>query len=145
MKSAGVKIIYSIPNLKVHSKIALVKKRNGMREEYTGLLATGNLNESTARFYTDHILLTARPELTRELELLFLFLRKRRKPGVADHINFEHLLVSQFNLHEKFLQLIDQEIVHARKGLPASITIKLKIGRAVQQECRDRSRMPSSA
>src|SRR6202000_813739 len=72
MKEAGVKIIYSIPELKVHAKVALVKKKQGGRVVYTGLFATGNLNESTARFYTDHILLTAKHSLVRELELLFL-------------------------------------------------------------------------
>lgn len=125
MKGAGVKIIYSIPNLKVHSKIALVKRKASLRTQYLGLLATGNLNESTARFYTDHILLTAHANLTRELEMVFLFLRKRRKPGVNDSVSFNHLLVSQFNLQQKFLDLIDAEIANAKKGLPARITIKL--------------------
>jgi polyphosphate kinase len=125
MKSAGVKIIYSIPNLKVHSKIALVKRSSNGRTEYTGLLATGNLNESTARFYTDHVLLTAHQNLTRELELVFMFLRKRRKPGENDRVEFDHLLVSQFNLQQKFISLVDNEIGNAKKGLPSGITIKL--------------------
>ncbi|RYZ80499.1 MAG: polyphosphate kinase 1, partial [Proteobacteria bacterium] len=59
MKAAGIKVIYSIPGLKVHAKIALVKRKTKGEYAYYGLLATGNLNEVTARFYTDHILLTA--------------------------------------------------------------------------------------
>ena len=125
MKNAGVKIIYSIPNLKVHSKIALVKRKKQYRLEYFGLLATGNLNETTARFYTDHILLTTNPALTSELEMVFIFLSKRKKPGSMDAIQFEHLLVSQFNLQSGFLRLIDNEIAQAKKGKPARITIKL--------------------
>lgn len=125
MKSAGVKIIYSIPHLKVHSKIALVRKKEQDRMIYFGLLSTGNLNESTARFYTDHVLLTADRQLTRELELVFMFLRKRRKPGVNDTISFNHLLVSQFNLQQQFLELIGNEIKNAKNGLPSGITIKL--------------------
>ena len=70
MKEAGVKIIYSIPGLKVHAKVALVKKKKDKRTKYYGLLATGNFNESTARFYTDHILMTANKEMLSELELL---------------------------------------------------------------------------
>ncbi|MEI9955482.1 MAG: hypothetical protein WDM90_04030 [Ferruginibacter sp.] len=50
MKAAGVKIIYSIPKLKVHAKVALVKKKQNGRQVYIGLFATGNLNENTARF-----------------------------------------------------------------------------------------------
>lgn len=125
MREAGVKIIYSIPGLKVHAKVALVKKRVGSRIHYTGLLATGNLNENTARFYTDHVLLTGHHELMRELELLFLFLAKRKDPGKSEKITFRHLLVAQFNLLERFGELIDREIAHARNGSPASIIIKL--------------------
>jgi len=73
MKAAGVKLINSIPGLKVHAKVALVKRKQDNRIQYFGLLATGNLNESTACFYTDHILLTSHPEIVRELELLFVF------------------------------------------------------------------------
>jgi polyphosphate kinase len=125
MKEAGVKIIYSIPGLKVHAKVALVKKKKGIRTKYYGLLATGNFNESTARFYTDHILMTAHKEMLRELELLFIYLAKRKKPDSNTDIEFKHLLVAQFNLQSSFLKLIQREIDNAKKGLKAEITIKL--------------------
>ncbi|RVU02753.1 polyphosphate kinase 1 [Mucilaginibacter limnophilus] len=125
MKAAGVKIIYSITALKVHAKVALVKRKCGDRLKYTGLLATGNFNESTAAFYTDHILMTANPTLTREMELLLMFLTKRKKPLSPDLIPFKELLVSQFNLQQRFIELIDREIDHAKNGMPASITIKM--------------------
>ncbi|MGY0037902.1 phospholipase D-like domain-containing protein [Pedobacter sp. NJ-S-72] len=79
MKASGVKIIYSNKELKVHAKVALVKRKIRDQVQYLGLLATGNLNESTARFYTDHILLTANQVMLAELEQLFGFLRKKRK------------------------------------------------------------------
>ncbi|MBS1665128.1 MAG: polyphosphate kinase 1 [Bacteroidetes bacterium] len=125
MKEAGVRIIYSIPTLKVHAKIGLVKKKIDDRVHYAGLLATGNLNENTARFYTDHILLTGQHDLMRELELLFIFLCKRKEPRQSEKIAFQHLLVAQFNLQERFLALIDREIAYARQGNPAHITIKM--------------------
>lgn len=125
MKEAGVRIVYSIPGLKVHAKIAMVKKQTGNRVHYAGLLATGNFNESTARFYTDHILFTANSELLQELELLFLFLSKRKHPEADNAIHFQHLLVAQFNLLQRFTALIDREIRHAQAGLPARIHIKL--------------------
>lgn len=126
MKAAGVKIIYSSIDLKVHAKVALVKRRIKGDETYLGLLATGNLNESTARFYTDHILLTAHQPMLKELELLFGFLSKRKKaPAPDDLIDFQHLLVAQFNLMDRFLGLIDREIEHAKNGRSAGITIKL--------------------
>lgn len=125
MKAAGVKIIYSIPGLKVHAKVAVVKRKIANRSTYYGVFSTGNFNESTARFYTDHILLTANKDMLREAEMLFVFLAKRRKPAVTDVINFQHLLVAQFNLQSEFLKFIDQEIQFAGQGLPASIHIKL--------------------
>ncbi len=125
MKAAGIKIIYSIPNLKVHAKIALVTKRNKDIVSYVGLLATGNLNESTARFYTDHILLTSNQVLMQEMDVLFQFLSKRELPTKENLISFNHLLVAQFNLQQRFLELIDNEIRNAQSGLPARIIIKL--------------------
>jgi len=125
MKAAGVRIINSIPYLKVHAKIALVKRRREGRVTFSGLFATGNFNENTARFYTDHILLTTHHGMTRELELLFIFLTKRRKPRQPDEIVFDHLLVSQFNLQQQFLAFIDREIAHAQAGRRAEIFIKI--------------------
>ena len=125
MKAAGILIINSIPGLKVHAKVALVKKKNGDRFQYFGLLATGNLNEITARFYTDHILFTTHPGMMMELELLFIFLTRRRKPASKKEIHFKHLLVAQFNLQDRFLAMIDNEMEHARQGKPAGIIIKM--------------------
>lgn len=125
MKAAGVKIIYSATTLKVHAKIALVKRKKDKRIAYTGLLATGNMNESTARFYTDHILFTAHPDILREMELLFIFLGHRKKAGNPGLISFDQLLVAQFNLQQRFLQMIDREIENARLGKEAAITIKM--------------------
>ncbi|GAB3904280.1 polyphosphate kinase 1 [Mucilaginibacter boryungensis] len=125
MKAAGVDIVYSVTALKVHAKVALVKRRVNDRVKYYGLLATGNFNESTAAFYTDHILMTANGAILREVELLFIFLAKREKPKAPDQIKFRHLLVAQFNLQDRFLAMIDREKNNAAKGLPAAITVKL--------------------
>ena len=124
MKDAGVRIIHSNNAIKVHAKIALIKRKS-KTAPLIGLLATGNLNEITARFYTDHILLTANQPLLTELESLFSVLSKGKKSGKEAKTLFRHLLVAQFNLQPKFLALIDREIEHAKQNLPAGITIKL--------------------
>lgn len=125
MKEAGITISYSVTALKVHAKIALVKRRIDLRSVYTGLLATGNFNETTANFYTDHILMTAHQGMLREMELVFIFLSKRVKPDNADLIKFKYLLVAQFNLQQRFITLIEREIQAANDGKKASIIIKL--------------------
>jgi polyphosphate kinase len=123
MKAAGVKIIYSRHSIKVHAKTALVKREHP-QAPMLGLVATGNFNEATAKFYTDHVLFTSNKKLLTELELLFGFLSSKKLPSESSNV-FDELLVSPFNLLQKFIELIDVEIGHAKKGLPASITIKL--------------------
>jgi len=125
MKDAGVKIVYSVNALKVHAKIAVVKTLKNGRLVYSGLLATGNFNEATAKFYTDHVLFTCNRDLLREMELVFMFLSKRKKPADENQVEFKHLLVAQFNMQAKFIALIDREIAFAKAGKPASIILKM--------------------
>jgi polyphosphate kinase len=123
MKAAGVRIIESIPGLKVHAKLALVKRKVGKKTDRLGLIATGNFNENTARYYTDHILMTAHEGMLSEAEKLFKFLKKKKRHS-PHKLTFDHLLVGQFNLQQRFIALIDREISNVKKGLSASITIK---------------------
>lgn len=126
LKAAGVKVLYSIPNLKVHAKIALVTTKKNGNKKHFGLLSTGNLNEKTAKVYADHILLTSNQEILDELKEVFNVLTERRskKPDYAPTF-FNHLLVAQFNMKERFMALIDREIVHAKHGNPASMVVKV--------------------
>lgn len=125
MQKAGIKVLFSIPKLKVHAKVTLVKRRGANGNRYLGLFSTGNLNEKTATVYADHVLLTAHESMCQELERVFNFLSRRRRVVKTTQANFEHLLVAQFNLAETFIACIDREIRHAKEGLHAEITIKL--------------------
>jgi polyphosphate kinase len=125
MKDAGVRIIYSIPGIKVHSKIALIRKRKGDQKQSFAILSTGNFNEITAQLYTDHVLMTSDSGITKELMQLFKFLELA---NVIDHnkkIKFDKLLVSQFNMVPALNKLIDKEIEKAKLGQPARIRIKV--------------------
>jgi len=125
MKEAGVKLIYSIPGIKVHSKIALVKKQQKENAINYSILSTGNFNETTAKFYTDHILLTTDATIGNELQRLFKFLGERRLPVSTNELKFKKLLVSQFNMIQRFNELIENEISKQKRGMPALIRIKL--------------------
>ncbi|MFT3979265.1 MAG: polyphosphate kinase 1 [Ferruginibacter sp.] len=124
MKANGIRIMYSTNSIKVHAKIALIKRKSSSTP-LLGLLATGNLNESTARFYTDHILLTAHQPMLSEMSALFEFLAKKKKPDLSDIPVPQHLLIAQFNLQQQFLQNIQQEIDNAKAGFPSGIIIKM--------------------
>lgn len=121
MEESGITIIYSIPGLKVHAKVALVKRRNSKGEKMSyAFLGTGNFNEKTAGIYADHGLLTSHPQLTSELDKIFAHLHKK-KP--IPELN--HLLVAQFNLQDKFIELIDREIALTKKGKVGYLVIKI--------------------
>lgn len=125
MREAGIKVLYSIPNLKVHAKVALIKRKVMDHSRYLGLFSTGNLNETTSAVYADHILLTAHQAMLHDLAKVFTFLTKRKSKNSGVNLSFKHLLVAQFNLADEFIKLMENEIANAKQGLPAAITIKL--------------------
>jgi polyphosphate kinase len=125
MKDAGVTIIYSIPGIKVHSKIALVRKKEKNKIINYSVLSTGNFNETTARFYTDHVLFTANQAIAKELLGLFEFLEKRRLPSSKTELKFDRLLVSQFNMVDRFNELIESQVNEVKNGGVGIIRIKL--------------------
>ena len=121
LEKAGVTVHYSFPGVKVHSKLALVvRKESGGNHLYT-YLSTGNFHEDTAKVYSDFGLFTADKRLTNEVARVFAFLETVKVP----RYNFKHLLVGQFNLREKLVEFIDIEINNAKVGKPASIFLKM--------------------
>ncbi len=125
MEEAGIKLVYSMPQIKVHSKTAMVKKKVDGHELSYAILSTGNFNEVTARFYTDHVLMTSDVTVIKELVLLFKFLEKGRNEIGDTKIKFQELLVSQFNMVDELEKRIGLEIKKAKKGEPADIKIKV--------------------
>ncbi len=120
MEEEGVNIIYSIPGIKVHAKMALVIRMIEGKERGFAFLGTGNFNEKTASIYADHGLMTCHRDIISEMNQVFQYLYKR-KP--VKQLN--HLLVSQFNIVDKFYGMIDREISNVKKGGSGQIIIKL--------------------
>ncbi len=121
LEEANVNVNYSIPGLKVHSKLAvIVRQENGQPKIYT-YLGTGNFHEGTAKLYSDIGLLTANQEIGHECLRLFHFLQSKEKPSIP----FKQLAVGKFNLNEKLISLVDFEIDQAKKGLPAEMILKM--------------------
>jgi polyphosphate kinase len=120
MKSQGINVLYSFPGLKVHSKLALVKRTEGKHDKYYCYMATGNFNEKTAQLYSDTGLFTSDTRLTKEVKMVFNHLRDTKiKP------KFKHILVAQFNMRKEFTKLIDNEIELSKKGKVARIILKM--------------------
>tara|TARA_R110001583_G_scaffold10417_11_gene47940 strand:+ start:8292 stop:10373 length:2082 start_codon:yes stop_codon:yes gene_type:complete len=118
MTKAGVKIIYSLPGLKVHAKIALVIRKTD-KEDYA-YLSTGNFNEKTARIYADHGLFTSDETTISELKLLFNYLENQET-----ECEFNKLLIGQFNMRDEFIKKIDREINHVENGKKGHLILKM--------------------
>jgi polyphosphate kinase len=125
MRDAGVKIILSVPGLKVHAKMALVKRKVQKGWERYAFLGTGGFYRLTSREIVDHALLTNHRELTNELELLFGYLSTQDEPKKYKYLPFNYLHVTQFTLQKRILDLIDREIANCNAGLKSFITIKI--------------------
>ena len=121
MQAAGIKIIYSIPGLKVHAKVALVRRRglNGEKIPSYAYISTGNFNEKTATLYADCGLFTCRKEIVNDLYNLFRTLQGKEDP------KFTTLLVARFNLIPELNRLIDREISLADQGKGGRIILKM--------------------
>lgn len=121
MKDAGIKIIYSIPGLKVHAKVALViEKGSEKKRQSYAYLSTGNFNEKTARVYSDMAVLTSNKTLTGEIIRLFDVLETQNR-----NVSFDKLWVAQFNLIPNLKRMIQQETEAAKAGKKAHIILKM--------------------
>jgi len=121
LEKAGVSVFYSFPGIKVHSKMALVRRVKKSRAKNYAYLSTGNFHEDTAKVYSDVGLFTADTRITAEASRIFSFLETQKK----QHQAFEHLLVGQFNLKSELLKLIQSEIDAAEQGSKAEIILKM--------------------
>lgn len=121
MKNAGIKIIQSMPNLKVHAKVAMVtmKDKYGNKKNYS-YLSTGNFNENTANIYSDFGFFSSEKKYTDDLKKVFTYLKTKKKTGMPKEI-----LAAGFNMKQKLIELIDQEIKNKKAGKEASIFLKV--------------------
>jgi polyphosphate kinase len=120
MQDQGVKLIFGIPNLKVHAKICVVEKKIDNKIKKYGFVSTGNFNESTAKIYTDFTLFTSNKEILNDISKVFDFFKFNYKK-----FKFNHLILSPYRTQTHFTDLINDEIENAKKGKNAFIKIKL--------------------
>ena len=123
MEQAGIRIIYSIPGLKVHAKVAVILRKDtedGSKRRDFAYLSTGNFNEKTARVYSDMALLTSNAELIIDINKVFAVLE-----GKLAEPTFRHLLVARFNMVPELIRMIHREIEHVKAGRKGRIVLKM--------------------
>ncbi|GGJ92085.1 MULTISPECIES: RNA degradosome polyphosphate kinase [Parabacteroides] len=123
MEKAGIRIIYSIPGLKVHAKVAVIVRKDsedGNKRRDFAYLSTGNFNEKTARVYSDMALLTCNDEIITDINKVFAVLE-----GKMSEPTFRHLLVARFNMVPELIRMIHREIEHVKQGRKGRIVLKM--------------------
>ncbi|MDR3268939.1 MAG: polyphosphate kinase 1 [Tannerella sp.] len=119
MERAGIKIIYSIPGLKVHAKVAVILRKTPGKAGFA-YLSTGNFNEKTAKIYSDMALLTCHQAMIADIDRVFSVLEgKTSAPG------FQHLLVARFNMVPELTRMIQREVDHVKAGRKGRIILKM--------------------
>ena len=120
LTDAGVKVLFGLPTLKIHSKLCLITSRENDELVRYAHIGTGNFNEKTAKIYTDFALFTKNQEIAAEVESVFEFIEyPYTRP------RFRHLLVSPLNARKRIYSMIEREIEHAKTGFPAYINLKV--------------------
>jgi polyphosphate kinase len=120
LEDAGVHVIYGIVGMKVHSKIALVVRREGDAIRRYVHMGTGNYNPMTARLYTDLGLLTCNEQIAADATHFFNALT-----GYSARQEPQKLLVAPVNMREKLAELIQREIEDQKKGREGRLIFKM--------------------
>jgi polyphosphate kinase len=117
----GAVVKYSLPEIKVHSKLLMITRNENNQEKEYCYLSSGNFNEQTANIYEDFGFFTADDRICDEVGRIFQYLES----GIMPPKPFEHLLVGQFRMRKNIYQMIENEIENAKAGKKTSITLKL--------------------
>ncbi len=124
LEEAGVKVLLGVPDLKVHAKLCLIKKRVNNITTHYGFVSTGNLNEKTALAYGDHCLLTSDRNIMADVNRIFTYLELPETR--ASYLKAcKTLIVSPVSMRKQFVSFINKEIKNAHHKKPASIILKL--------------------
>jgi polyphosphate kinase len=120
MQEEGVRVIQSIPGYKVHAKLLLIRRKEGVRNVYYAGIGTGNFNETTARVYTDISILTSAKEIAADVNSVFHLFE-----SIYNAPRFSKLIVAPFHMRTQYLKLLSNEIKNANAGKDAWVILKL--------------------
>ena len=124
LEEAGAKVFIGVPNMKVHSKLCLIKKVVNGKAILYGFVSTGNLNERTSTIYSDHCLLTADKNIMADVNRIFHYL-EQPKTRFRFLKACKTLLVSPTTMRKQLMHMISKEIRFAKDGKHAAIILKV--------------------
>ena len=120
LERAGAQVIYGFIDLKTHSKVSAVVRREGKGLKTYMHFGTGNYHPVNALVYSDLSLFTADAQLAKDVSLMFNYITGYAKPK-----GLTKLVLSPYSLRDSLIEMIEDEIDFAKKGKPASVWAKL--------------------
>jgi polyphosphate kinase len=137
LQDEGVRVVFGMAGVKIHSKLLLIERKEGNRTQRYAAISTGNFHEGTAHVYSDTILFTADKRITSEVDRVFMLF-----DNIFGDFQFRHLLVSPMSLRTALVAMIRNEARMARLGKEAGIFLKLNslVDRKMIQELYRASR-----
>ncbi len=120
LQSEGVTVLPTIPGVKVHAKLILIRRKQSGKNFYYTNISTGNFNEATAKIYSDFSLLTANQKIGQDAHTFFELIESRY---IAPTLNTLH--ISPFHIRSFLETKIKAEISNKRKGLESWILFKV--------------------
>ncbi len=124
LEEEGVKVLLGVPQMKVHAKLCIIKKRKGNKTIQYGFVSTGNLNEKTSTVYGDHCLLTANRNVMADINRIFYYV-ENWKTGSPQLRMCKTLMVCPTGMRKALYDLINREIKHAKAKKEAKIILKV--------------------
>lgn len=119
LQEAGAVVVYGVVGYKTHAKLMLIVRREKGKIRRYAHLGTGNYHAGNAKAYTDYGLFTADKQICEDVHGVFVQLTGMGRPMPSHQI-----LHAPFTLHNGLMQMIDEEIHHAKNGKQARIIMK---------------------
>lgn len=123
LEDEGVKVLLGIPNVKIHAKLCIITKRSNKKTVQYGFVSTGNLNEKIAKVYADACMLTSNRNVMADINRIFKYLENPAREKLLG--SCKTLMVCPAYMRQQLLQLVSNEIKHAKAGKKASIILKV--------------------
>jgi polyphosphate kinase len=124
LEEEGVKVYIGLPEMKIHAKICVIKRREFNRTTQFGFVSTGNLNESTAKVYADHCLLTSNRQIMADMNRVFDCL-ERPIPNLTGLKTCRTLIPAPISMRKFFQAQIQKQISLSKRKKRGSLVVKL--------------------
>lgn len=120
LQNAGCFVIYGIQDVKTHTKLLLIVRKEGEKVTRYVHMSSGNYNETTSRLYTDWGIMTSNEIYAHDISEFFNAITGHSLPRI-----YHYLITAPKDMRQQLIELIQKEAENAQNGLSSGIAIKL--------------------